>query len=52
MIPDSYPAAKRKELIDPAVMGPRAVWLASDAADRVNGERIVPVAWNQERANA
>jgi NAD(P)-dependent dehydrogenase (short-subunit alcohol dehydrogenase family) len=52
MIPDSYPAAKRKELIDPAVMGPPAVWLASDAAEGVNGKRIVAVEWNLERADA
>ena len=52
MIPDSYPAAKRKELIDPAEMGPPAVWLASDAADGVNGKRIVAIEWNRERADA
>ena len=52
MIPDSYPAAKREELIDPAVMGPPAVWLASDAAEGVNGKRIVAIEWNQERADA
>jgi 3-oxoacyl-[acyl-carrier protein] reductase len=52
MIPDSYPAAKRKELIDPAVMGPPAVWLASDTAKGVNGKRIVAIEWNQERADA
>ena len=52
MIPDSYPAAKRRELIDPVVMGPPAVWLASDAAGGVNGKRIVAIEWNQERADA
>jgi len=38
MIPDSFPEPKRKELIDPAVMGPPAVFLASDEADNVNGQ--------------
>ena len=52
MIPDSCTAAKRKELIDPAVMGPPAVWLASDDAGGVNGKRIVAIEWNQERADA
>ena len=52
MIPEAYPAAKRKELIDPAVMGPPAVWLASDAAAGVNGRRIVAIEWNQEGADA
>jgi NAD(P)-dependent dehydrogenase (short-subunit alcohol dehydrogenase family) len=52
MIPDSYPTAKRKEFIDPAVVGPPAVWLASDAAEGVNGKRIVAIEWNQERADA
>jgi len=50
MIPESFPAAKRKELIDPAVMGPPAVWLASDAAARVNGQRIVAIEWKYPQA--
>ncbi len=45
MIPDGFPAAKRKELIDPAVMGPPAVYLASDEAGGVNGQRIVAIEW-------
>ncbi|MGA2382615.1 MAG: SDR family oxidoreductase [Gemmatimonadales bacterium] len=45
MIPDSFPVAKRKELIDPAVMGPPAVYLASDEASGVNGQRIVAIEW-------
>ena len=52
MIPEAYTAAKRKELIDPAEMGPPAGWLASDAADGVNGKRIVAIEWNRERADA
>ena len=45
MIPDSFPAAERKELLDPAVMGPPAVYLASDEASSVNGQRIVAIEW-------
>ncbi len=41
MIPDEMPDELRTNLLDPAIMGPPIVWLASaDAAD-VNDERIV-----------
>ena len=52
MIPDSFPVAKRKELIDPAVMGPPAVYLASDEAGGVNGQRIVATEWRKEPSHA
>jgi 3-oxoacyl-[acyl-carrier protein] reductase len=52
MIPDSFPAAKRKELIVPAVMGPPAVYLASDEASGVNGQRIVAIEWRKEPSHA
>lgn len=45
MIPGSFPEAQRAQLIDPAVMGPPAVYLASDAAADVNGQRIVAIEW-------
>jgi len=45
MIPDAFPEARRKELIDPAVMGPPAVYLASDGAATVTGQRIVAIEW-------
>ncbi len=45
MIPDNFPQPMRSNLIDPAVMGPPAVYLASDEAKSVNGERIVATAW-------
>jgi 3-oxoacyl-[acyl-carrier protein] reductase len=48
MIPDTFPEPKRKELIDPAVMGPPAVYLASDDASRINGQRIVAIEWKNE----
>ena len=48
MIPDAFPESRRRELIDPAVMGPPAVYLASDDASGVNGQRIVAVEWKNE----
>ena len=48
MIPDTFPEPKRKELIDPAIMGPPAVYLASDDASGINGQRIIAVEWKEE----
>ncbi|MCL5266741.1 MAG: SDR family oxidoreductase [Bacteroidetes bacterium] len=47
MIPDSFPASQRSKLIDPAVMGPPAVYLASEEAKGVNGQRIIAIEWNK-----
>src|SRR5919199_545536 len=41
LIPDDVPAEVRANLIDPAVMGPPIVWLASRDAAGVHDERIV-----------
>ena len=41
MIPDGVSAEARAALLDPAVMGPPIVWLASDRAAGVHGRRIV-----------
>jgi NAD(P)-dependent dehydrogenase (short-subunit alcohol dehydrogenase family) len=41
MIPDDAPAEVRARLLDPAVMGPPIVWLASDQAAGVHDRRIV-----------
>ena len=51
MIPDSLPESKRRELIDPAIMGPPAVFLASDEARDTNGHRIVAKGWVKNRSN-
>ena len=48
MIPDTFPEPKRKELIDPAIMGPPAVYLASDNASGINGQRIIAIEWKEE----
>ena len=41
MIPEDFPRELRAGLLDPAVMGPPIVWLASSDAAGVHGERIV-----------
>jgi NAD(P)-dependent dehydrogenase (short-subunit alcohol dehydrogenase family) len=41
MLPDAVPAGR--ELLDPAVMGPPIVWLASDQAADLHDQRIVAV---------
>lgn len=37
----------RSKLIDPLVMGPPAVWLASDLSDGFNGRRVLAKDWDQ-----
>lgn len=41
MVPDDVPDEVRSRLLDPAVMGPPIVWLASDEAAGVHDQRIV-----------
>jgi NAD(P)-dependent dehydrogenase (short-subunit alcohol dehydrogenase family) len=41
MVPEEVPAEVRAGLLDPAVMGPPIVWLASDQAAGVHDRRIV-----------
>jgi NAD(P)-dependent dehydrogenase (short-subunit alcohol dehydrogenase family) len=41
MIPDGTPAETRDALLDPSVMGPPIVWLASEEAAGVHDQRIV-----------
>lgn len=50
MIPGSFPESRLKELIDPGVMGAPAVYLASDEAREVNGQRIIAVEWQKTRS--
>jgi NAD(P)-dependent dehydrogenase (short-subunit alcohol dehydrogenase family) len=40
MVPDETPAEARSRLLDPAVMGPPIVWLASEEAAGVHDQRI------------
>jgi gluconate 5-dehydrogenase len=41
MIPDDLVAERRAVLLDPSIMAPPIVWLASDEARDVHDERIV-----------
>jgi len=47
MIPDDTPAEVRERLLDPAIMGPPIIWLASPAAAMVHNERIVASEFEQ-----
>jgi NAD(P)-dependent dehydrogenase (short-subunit alcohol dehydrogenase family) len=48
MIPDSLPDAARKTLLDPDVMVPPLLWLASSAADRFTGRRVIATQWQPD----
>jgi len=48
MIPASLSQQQRSKLLDPSVMGPPAVFLASDEGKDCNGQRIVAIEWNKE----
>jgi gluconate 5-dehydrogenase len=47
MIPPGTSQEVRDRLLDPAIMGPPVVWLASDAAAGVHDERIVATEFEQ-----
>jgi NAD(P)-dependent dehydrogenase (short-subunit alcohol dehydrogenase family) len=47
MIPDEVPPEGRAALLDPGVMGPPIVWLASDGAAGVHDQRIVATDFEQ-----
>jgi gluconate 5-dehydrogenase len=48
MVPEEeVPPGMREALLEPAVMGPPVVWLASPAAAQVHDERIVAVDFAQ-----
>ena len=52
MIPDDVSPEARATLLDPAIMGPPIVWLASDEAEGVHDERIIATdfhAWLAQR---
>ncbi len=48
MIPPNFPEDKKKNLLKPDVISPAAVYLASDEAANINGQRIIAVEWNKE----
>ena len=50
MIPPSFPEDKRQNILMPEVIAPAAVYLASDDAAKLNGQRIIAIDWNREHA--
>jgi 3-oxoacyl-[acyl-carrier protein] reductase len=48
MIPASFPAEKRASLLDPAIVVPPLLWLASRASDRVTGARFDASRWRTD----
>lgn len=47
MVPDSFPDEARSKLLDPAIMAPPMVWLASRRSDGVTGRRIIANRWTR-----
>jgi NAD(P)-dependent dehydrogenase (short-subunit alcohol dehydrogenase family) len=55
MVPDDAPAEVRARLLDPAVMGPPVVWLASRQAAGIHDARIIASefeSWLEEQAGS
>jgi NAD(P)-dependent dehydrogenase (short-subunit alcohol dehydrogenase family) len=50
MVPEDAPAEVRAGLLDPAVMGPPIVWLASEQAAGVHDRRIVAAGFDAASA--
>jgi 3-oxoacyl-[acyl-carrier protein] reductase len=48
MIPNSFPKAKKSKLLRPEIMGPPAVYLASDESKSMNGQRVIAVEWKKK----
>ena len=52
MIPDDLPQEERTELLDPAIVIPPLLWLASEASEGVTGCRIDASRWRRELPEA
>lgn len=49
MISSKFPKDQLKDLLEPEVMAPAAIYLASEEAAHVHGQKIVAVEWNKEQ---
>jgi 3-oxoacyl-[acyl-carrier protein] reductase len=52
MIPASFPDQQRAKLLDPAIMVPPLIWLASAKSDGVTGRRFIAVNWREDNPAA
>src|ERR1700689_2086840 len=52
MIPKSFPDDSRASLLDPAIMVPPLLWLASTKSDGVTGKRFVAKEWRADAPDA
>ena len=52
MIPAALPTSARSALLDPAVMVPPLLWLASAAADAITGCRVTACRWEEGNPTA
>jgi NAD(P)-dependent dehydrogenase (short-subunit alcohol dehydrogenase family) len=52
MIPASFPDQQRAKLLDPAVMVPPLLWLASPRSDGVTGRRFIATQWCDDNPQA
>jgi NAD(P)-dependent dehydrogenase (short-subunit alcohol dehydrogenase family) len=52
MIPASYPDHLRAKLLDPAIMVPPLLWLASPRSDGVTGRRFIATEWRSDNPEA
>ena len=50
MVPDNLPGEMRARLLDPEIIVPPLLWLASDASASVTGKRVVAAGWTPENA--
>lgn len=49
MIPPNFPEDKKQNLLKPDIVAPAAIYLASEEAENINGQRIIAAEWNKER---
>jgi len=52
MIPKRFPDDLRSTLLDPAIMVPPLLWLASTKSDGVTGRRFVAAEWREDQTGA